>query len=126
MQPNRVVESLEFAAEGLDTAATGAEVRAAIRDGLLGLEYHLDTLARELQKDPAAPGALEPTLRNRAEHVEKSLRDLLVQAWQYLMKTDEELAEAGVGKTLARQLRAADRAEIALVFDQLLAPQGLD
>ena len=44
MQPNRVVESLEFAAEGLDTAATGAEVRAAIRDGLLGLEYHLDTL----------------------------------------------------------------------------------
>lgn len=123
---SRVVESLETAARMLESAQAGHEVRAALRDGLLGVEYHSDTLAKELAKDPAEPGAFEPVLRARAEHVEANLRNLLVTAWQMLALSDDELATAPGRAALVRALRAAETAEIALVFDQLLTPEGID
>ena len=123
---SRVVESLEIAARLLEAAATGPDVRAALRDGLSGLEYHSDTLARELAKDPAATGAFEPALRGRAERVQTNLHALLVSAWELLTLTDDELATTPRRATLVKALRAADTAEIALVFDQLLAPEGID
>lgn len=126
MEPNRVVESLHYGADALERAETGAEVRSAIRDGLLGLEYHLDTLARELQRDPAHPGAIDPAMRPRAERVEETLRGLLLKAWEMLAETDTVLAASGRAREFAAELRAADSAEIALVFDRLLTPNALD
>lgn len=86
---SRVVESLETAARILEAASAGHEVRAALRDGLLGVEYHSDTLAKELAKDPASPRAFEPALRGRAERVEANLHNLLVTAWELLTLSDE-------------------------------------
>ena len=123
---SRVVESLETAARMLESAHAGHEVRAALRDGLVGVEYHSDTLAKELAKDPAEPGAFEPALRGRAEHVEAGLHSLLVSAWELLTLSDEELAVTPRRGALVKALRAAETAEIALVFDQLLAPEGID
>ncbi len=123
---NRVVESLELAARLVESARTGPEVRTALRDGLSGVEYHLDTLAKELARDPATPGAFDPALRSRAEHVEANLRSLLVAAWELQRLGDDDLAKAPQRAALAKALRSAETAEIALVFDQLLAPQALD
>lgn len=123
---NRVVESLELAARLVESARTGPEVRTALRDGLSGVEYHLDTLAKELARDPATPGAFDPALRSRAEHVEANLRSLLVAAWELQRLGDDDLADAPQRAALAKALRSAETAEIALVFDQLLAPQALD
>lgn len=123
---SRVVESLETGARMLEGANTAAEVRAALKDGLSGVEYHLDTLAKELAKDPSVAGAFEPALRSRAEKVEANLRDLLVEAWGMLTLTDSELATTSKRAALVKSLRAAETAEIALVFDQLLVPQGID
>jgi len=117
----RIVKSLLSTAAALEDARTGPEVRMTIRDGLLGLEHHLDTLAREL-----ARGAFEPQLRARAERVEAELRSLLETAWTMLMLTDQELGKLDKAHALARDLRAVGREDIALVFDQLLAPQALD
>jgi hypothetical protein len=123
---SRVVESLETAAQMLEAARAGHEVRAALRDGLLGVEYHSDTLAKELAKDPASPGAFEPALRGRAERVEANLHSLLVTAWELLTLSDDDLATTPLRATLVKALRAAETAEIALVFDQLLTPEGID
>ena len=123
---SRVVESLETAARMLESARAGNEVRAALRDGLLGVEYHSDTLAKELARDPASPGAFEPALRSRAEHVEANLHGLLVNAWELLTLSDDELAATPRRTALVKALRAAETAEIALVFDQLLVPEGID
>lgn len=123
---HRIVTSLLSTAAALEDARTGYEVRTTIRDGLLGLEYHLDTLARELARNPAAPGAFEPATRPRAERVEASLRSLLVTAWEMLMLTDDELGNLRLAQALARDLRAAAQEDIALVFDQLLTPAALD
>lgn len=123
---NRVVESLLTTAERLEQATSGFEVRGAVRDGLLGLEYHLDTLARELARDPNQAGAFEPSLRHRALKVESTLRALMVNAWELLVMTDSQLGEPAVAADLAKQLRAAEHEEISLVFDQLLTPQAID
>ena len=123
---NRVVESLLTTADRLEQTTNGFEVRAAVRDGMLGLEYHLDTLARELARDPNQTGAFEPELRGRALKVESALRALLVRAWDLLAMTDVALDEPGLAVNLARDLRAAEHAEISLVFDQLLSPQAID
>lgn len=125
-KPNRVAQSLLDAAGSLERATSGVGVRAAVRDGLLGLEYHLDTLAKELARDPAAPNAFEPALRGRAEHVEATLRGLLVSAWAMLVLTDEELGKLEQARSLAQELRAVEHDEVTLVFDQLLSPQGID
>jgi hypothetical protein len=121
-----VAGSLLAAAHELEQARSGADVRVAVRDGLLGLEYHLDTLARELAQDPGKPGAIEPGLRPRAERVEAKLRNILLDAWAMLVLTDEQLGALEPARALARSLRAADHQEIALVFDALLSPQALD
>jgi len=121
-----IAASLVEAAESLERATGGAEVRAAVRDGLLGLEHHLDTLARELAREPSAQGALEPALRPKAEKVEAKLRSLLVTAWAMLVLNDEQLGELTQAKALAKDLRSADHADIALVFDQLLGMHALD
>lgn len=125
-QVNRVVESLLTTAERLEQASSGFEVRGAVRDGLLGLEYHLDTLARELARDPNQAGAFEPALRHRALKVESTLRALMVNAWELLVMTDTQLGEPTVAADLAKELRAAEHEEISLVFDQLLTPQAID
>lgn len=122
----RVAESLLKSAETLGRASTATEVRTAVKDGLLGLEYHLDTLAQELARDPAAPGAFEPAFRGRAEKVEATLRELLVAAWAMLALNDEQLGTLERARALAKQLRAVEHDEVKLVFDQLLAPQGID
>jgi hypothetical protein len=122
----RIVASLLATAAALEDARTGPEVRMTVRDGLLGLEYHLDTLARELARGPESDGPFEPAFRRRAETVEATLRSLLVAAWGMLMLTDEELAKADRARTLAHDLRRAAHEDIALVFDRLFAPQALD
>jgi hypothetical protein len=121
---SRIVGSILSTAAALEDAQSGAEVRATVRDGLLGLEYHLDTLARELSKDGAGP--FEPSLRRRAEKVEATLRSLLVEAWGMLMLTDEELGGLERARSLANDLRKAGREDIALVFDRLMSPEALD
>lgn len=123
---SRVVESLETAASMIESAVDAQKLRAALRDGLSGVEYHSDTLAKELAKDPSSPGAIDPGLRNRAEHVEAGLRALLVTAWGLLRLDDAYLASSPQRAGLVRALRAAETAEVALVFDQLMAPQGID
>ncbi len=123
---NRVVDSLLAAAQRLEQAKSGFDVRGAVRDGLLGLEYHLDTLARELARDPSHEGAFEPALRQRAVRVESTLRSLMVRAWELLVMNDEELGRPEHARALAKELRAAEHAEISLVFDQLLSPQAID
>ncbi len=122
----RVADSLLKSAEGLEQASTATDVRVAVRDGLLGLEYHLDTLAKELARDPADPGAFEPALRGRAQKVEATLRGVLVSAWAMLVLKDEELGTLEHANALAKQLRAVEREEVKLVFDQLLMPEGID
>jgi len=56
----RIVESLLVAAEQLEGAPSAADVRGAVRDCALALEYHLDTLAKELNTDPSSESAIEP------------------------------------------------------------------
>lgn len=123
---NRVVESLELAARMIEAAGSGAELRSALRDGLSGVEFHSDTLAKELAKDPADPRALDPALRPRAQRVADGLHALLVTAWELLTLSDEELAATPKRAALVKALRAAESAETALVFDHLMAPQGID
>lgn len=122
----RVVESLLVAAVQLEQASSGSDVRAAVRDCALALEHNLDTLARELNADPASGGAIEPSLVPRARAVESRLKNLLLTCWEFLKRNDAELADLGRARDLARQMREAGHEDIDLVFAHLLLPQALD
>jgi hypothetical protein len=121
-----IVESLLYAAGQLERASTGADVRAAVRDCALALEYHLDTLAKELNADPSSARAIEPSLIPRARSVEASLKQLLLTCWEFLARNDIELGDLPRARDLARQLRDAGHEDIELVFASLSLPQGLD
>jgi hypothetical protein len=105
----KVWTSLLRAAEELDAARSAAEIRGAIRTGLFGLEFQLDTLAKELALDPGAPGALEPVVLNRARAVEATLRSLLIEGWALLTVADVEL-ETQTGRRSSPAICAAPRA----------------
>lgn len=122
----RVVESLLVAAEQLEAAATASDVRGAVRDCALALEYHLDTLAKELNAEPTSARAIEPALVPRARNVEASLKQLLLTCWEFLARNDAELGDLARARDFARQIRDAGHEEIDLVFARLLLPQGLD
>jgi hypothetical protein len=122
----KVWTSLLRAAEELDAARSAAEIRGAIRTGLFGLEFQLDTLAKELALDPGAPGALEPVVLNRARAVEATLRSLLIEGWALLTVVDVELETQTGAQKLARDLRSAASRDLEMVFDHLFSPQGID
>jgi hypothetical protein len=122
----RIVESLLVAAEQLEGAAAGADVRGAVRDCALALEYHLDTLAKDLNADPSSVRAIEPALIPRARNVEAGLKQLLLTCWEFLARTDGELGDLARAREFARQMRDAGHEDIDLVFASLLLPQGLD
>ncbi len=122
----RVVESLLVAATQLEEARSGGDVRAAVRDCALALEHNLDTLARELNADPASSHAIEPPLMPRARAVESRLKQLLLTCWEFLARNDAEIGDLAHARDFARQMREAGHEDIDLVFAQLLQPQGLD
>lgn len=122
----RIVESLLVAAEQLEKATGGGDVRAAVRDCALALEYHLDTLAKDLNADPASSRAVEPALVARARTVETRLKELLLTCWEFLARSDAELGDLDRARALATRMRDAGHEDIDLVFAQLLLPQGLD
>ncbi len=122
----RIVESLLVAAQQLEGAASGADVRAAVRDCALALEYHLDTLAKDLNADPSSSRAIEPALIPRARNVEADLKQLLLTCWEFLARNDTELGDVASARDFARQMRDAGHEDIDLVFASLLLPQGLD
>ncbi len=122
----KVVESLLVAATQLEDARSGSDVRAAVRDCALALEYNLDTLARELAADPSSGNALDPPLMPRARAVESRLKQLLLTCWEFLARDDAEIGDLPRARDFARQMREAGHDDIELVFAQLLQPQGLD
>lgn len=122
----RMVESLLFAAQQLEGATSGGDVRGAVRDCALALEFHLDTLAKELSADPASGRGFEPALSNRARAVEARLKQLLLTCWEFLARGDAELGDLPRAREFAGQMRDAGHEEIDLVFSHLLLPQGLD
>jgi hypothetical protein len=122
----RIGPSLLRAAEALEQAHTGAEVRLALREGFPSLEYHLDTLARELARDPGSPGALDPALHARAVVVEAELRGLLVRAWRLGTHPDVVLDDLTGSKALARAIRNAQHQDMDLVIENLTDRGALD
>ncbi|GMV85185.1 MAG: hypothetical protein AMXMBFR80_10410 [Dehalococcoidia bacterium] len=122
----RIVESLLVAAQQLESATSGSDVRAAVRDCALALEFHLDTLAKELNADPASGRGFEPALANRARAVEGRLKQLLLTCWDLLARDDAELANLPRAREFARQMREAGHEDIDLVFSHMLLPQALD
>ncbi|MCL4241752.1 MAG: hypothetical protein KJ048_10395 [Dehalococcoidia bacterium] len=122
----RIVESLLFAAEQLEAAASASDVRGAVRDCALALEHHLDTLARELNADPSSIRAIEPALVSRARNVEGGLKRLLLTCWEFLARNDADLGDLARARAFAQQMRDAGHEDIDLVFAGLLLPQGLD
>jgi hypothetical protein len=116
--------SLYAAARALaEAAGDPLATQAATRSCALSLEYHLDTLAREL----ARPGKIDPRLLYEAERTEMRMRQLLVLCWSMERRL---VAGEPVGRDevteLAAELQRAASEEIALVFDQLAAPGGGD
>jgi hypothetical protein len=122
----RIVESLLVAAEQLEGATSAADVRGAVRDCALALEYHLDTLAKELNTDPSSESAIEPALVSRARNVEVGLKQLLLTCWEFLARNDAELGDPARARGFARQMRDAGHEDIDLVFARLMLPQGID
>ncbi|MCC7088663.1 MAG: hypothetical protein M9925_03625 [Chloroflexi bacterium] len=122
----RIVQSLLYAAEQLEGASSGPDVRAAVRDCALALEHHLDTLAKDLNADPSSIHAIEPALIPRARNVEAGLKQLLLTCWEFLARNDTELGDFARARDFARQMRDAGHEDIDLVFASLLLPQGLD
>lgn len=118
--PSRPVSESLFKASNAIAAARGSDqVAAAARDAAVAIEYHLDTLAREL----ATRDAVDPGLRSRAEDVETRLRALLSACWEYqrLAPTDpDRIAD------FVRDMRSVASQEVDLVFAQLNGPSALD
>jgi hypothetical protein len=116
--------SLLVAAQALEESASDhLATQAATRRCALSLEYHLDTLAKEL----ARPGGTDPRLLYEAERTEMRMRQLLVLCWSM----ERRLVEGEpVGRDevleLANELQRAASEEIALVFEQLRTPGGED
>lgn len=116
--------SLLLAAQALaEAAGDPLATQAATRRCALSLEYHLDTLAREL----ARPGGLDPRLLYDAERTEMRMRQLLLLCWSL----ERRLVEGEpVGRNevdeLAAELQRAAGEEVALVFEQLRTPGGED
>ena len=112
-------ESVLAAANGIAEAAPEMAL-AATRDATAALEFHLDTLAKELRDD------IEPRLLERARAVEAKLRAVLVDCWAL----ERDLRDGPV--TYLRQREVADKVrdagdeEIDLVFEELREAGALD
>ncbi len=119
----RIVDSLLGAARRLETARDPRQVREAIRDCALAVEFRLDTLAREL--DPAR-SHLDPSLLPRGRAVEATLRALLLLAWDLLRAPDEALTDRARVEAFARNASHAAREEAAFAYAQLTLPEALD
>lgn len=119
----RIVDSLLGAARRLETARDVRDVREAVRDCALAVEFRLDTLAREL--DPSR-STLDPSLIPAGRAVEATLRSLLIHAWDLLRASDDALADRARIEAFAREASRAARHEAAFAFAQLSLPEALD
>lgn len=122
--PSRPVsESIFKSANAIAAARDHEQVTAAVRDASLALEYHLDTLARELSNRDRG---IEPAFRSRAETVEARLRDLLSACWDHQRLPASQAVDPKRLSALAHDMRKVASEEVDLVFDQLIGPPALD
>jgi hypothetical protein len=98
----------------LGAASDRAAQAAAVREVTLAIEYHLDTLAREL-----AGRKIEPRLLGRAQRIESQLRDLLAEAWDAERALKAGRTPEPDTRSLADSIRASADEELDLVFEQL-------
>jgi hypothetical protein len=112
--PEARSESLFKAANAIDVARDFQHISAAARDAAVAIEYHLDTLAREL----AARDGVDPGLRSRAQGVDARLRALLSQCWEYQRLAAEDAVDPDRIAAFVRNMRNV-AARGGLVFAQL-------
>jgi hypothetical protein len=85
-----------------------------VRDAAASIEFHLDTLARDM-----ARGQIEARLLPRAAAVEKNLRQAVIDTWRIDADLRTGVLPLHVIGRLSRQLRHAAEDEIDVVFEQL-------
>jgi hypothetical protein len=122
-QPARPVrDSVLAAAANVASAVAGTEAALqAVREATLALEFHLDTLAKELSR-----GTIEPRLLGMARQVESRLRDALLDAWAVQRDMEASVIGRARLRDLARAIRRAGDGEIDLVFEGLRDTAALD
>ena len=122
--PSRPVsQSLFGAANAVEAASDHDAVADAVREASVAVEYHLDTLARELS---SRTRGIDPGFRFRAEAVERQLREALAACWAHQRLSPAEAVDRAGLTSLAREIRKVASEETDLVFDQLNAPPALD
>lgn len=117
-----VSESLFSIAAELDDPRLDLERAAQVtRDAAASIEYHLDTLARDLGER-----GLDSRLRWRTATLESALREALLDAWG--AETDMRAGAMPLHRLqrLSRTLRRVAEDEIDLVFEDLRDVVGMD
>lgn len=110
-----VSESLLWAANELtDPEITLDRATHAVRDATLSIEFHLDTLTREL-----GPARMEPRLVGHARAIEAALREALLDAWRAEADMREGVLPLHRLERLSRKLRHITEDEVDLVFEEL-------
>lgn len=117
-----VSESLLWVASELNDPEINPErATHAVRDAAVSIEYHLDTLARELHLN-----RIEPRLLEHGRAIEASLREALLDAWRAEADMREGVLPLHRLARLSRALRRITEDEIDLVFEELRDIAGMD
>jgi hypothetical protein len=93
----------------------------SVRDASTALEFHLDTLTKEI-----ARATVEPRLLSRASALERRLREALVETWSLERDLRTGYVDTSRMHHVAYLLREAAEDEIDLLFEEVRGAGELD